>query len=293
MTNHKNSAVFYNLYLLIAAIFWGMNFHFAKFMLNESSFAESGTWRYIFGVVPLIVFSWNTIKTTNFKLLPIKGILLIGFVGLFGFNIFFFMGLQYTSSLNAALIVSLNPITTIFLSKAILKTKLTKHHILGASISLIGVLFLVTKGNISNFSMGKLNIGDFMILIANFLFGLHHVWVKQYRGQVSNQQFTTFTNVICLVGFLFLISFHENGITIDHSNMYWINAIGIGCFGTALAYILWNEGVYRIGANKAGIFMNMVPLATAITGFFLGDSFEFFHLTSGFLILFGIFVFKR
>lgn len=292
MTNNKSS-LFYSLCLLSAAILWGMNFHFAKIMLNESSFIESATWRYIFGVVPLIIISWNTIKATNLKSLPIKGILLIGFVGLFGFNIFFFIGLQYTTPLNAALIMSLNPITTIILSKSILKTKLTKHHILGALVSLTGALFLITKGNISDFSTNKLNTGDLMILIANILFALHHVWVKQYREQLSNQYFTTITNTVCLIAFLFLVSFEGNGISFHHSNMYWISAIGIGCFGTALAYVLWNEGVYRTGANRAGIFMNIVPLTTAVTGLFLGESLELFHFVSGFLILLGIFIFKN
>ena len=200
---------------------------------------------------------------------------------------------QYTTPLNAALIMSLNPITTIILSKSILKTKLTKHHILGALVSLTGALFLITKGNISDFSTNKLNTGDLMILIANILFALHHVWVKQYREQLSNQYFTTITNTVCLIAFLFLVSFEGNGISFHHSNMYWISAIGIGCFGTALAYVLWNEGVYRTGANRAGIFMNIVPLTTAVTGLFLGESLELFHFVSGFLILLGIFIFKN
>jgi len=132
-------------YLLISVIFWGLNFHFAKYMLAESSFIEAGAWRYIFGVGTLLFLGWRSLKKVDLTLISVKGIMLIGVIGLFGFNILFFKGLQHTEAINASLIVSLNPILTIGFSGLILGTHITRYHIAGASISLLGVVFLLSQ----------------------------------------------------------------------------------------------------------------------------------------------------
>lgn len=293
MNNQPSNTLLFNFYLLIAALLWGMNFHFAKFMMQESQFIESATWRYIFGVIPLVIFSYKSLSSMSFSSLPIRGLLLVGFVGLFGFNVFFFWGLVYTTAINAALIMSLNPITTLALSSIFLKTKLTKYQLFGAMISLIGVLCLLSEGRFKNLSFNNLNQGDLLILVANLCFALHHIWVKKYREQIPNQYFTTVTNIICLAGFVGLLFIGQYEISINHSTQFWISAIGIGSFGTALAYILWNDAVFHLGADTAGIFLNIVPLSTAIFAVFLGEKLFPFHFVSGLLIILGVIISKR
>jgi len=241
------------LFLIIAAILWGLNFHFASFMLKEATFLESATWRYVFGVVPLLLLSSKSLRKMKFDTIPLKGILLVGIIGLFGFNMLFFLGLKYTSPVNAALIISLNPMTTIYLSALIVKTRITKFHIIGAIISLLGVAILLTKGNLSNILLVDLNKGDFLILLANIVFALHHVWVKQYKNNFSTFNFTALTNLVCLLCFLVLLPVSSFTIGIEHTTNYWLWATGIGTFGTAIAYLLWNQGISELGANKARV----------------------------------------
>lgn len=275
--------------LIFATIFWGLNFHFAKLMLEESSFMEAEIYRYAFGVAFLLFFALPSLKkNTNFSQTSFKGIFLVCFIGLFGFNMLFFSGMQFTSPLNAALIVSLNPITTILFSSVILKTKIYWYHIIGASISLIGVLVLLYKGELQNLQGVKFNLGDLLIFGANIAFALHHVWVKKYKGSMPNLQFTGLTNLICLLGLMVVSLLVHSEIQLNHSLNYWLWAIGIGVFGTGLAYILWNKGISEIGADKGGIFMNIVPLATAIGSLFLGMEIFSYHLISGGIIISGI-----
>jgi len=129
------------LFLLGATFFWGLNFHLAKHMLQYVSFVEAGFWRYLFGVLFLIIFQISINKQLSFSNLRrgISALLLIGIVGLFGVNLFFFLGLKYTSALNAALIISLNPAFTLLFSKLLLNTPITNYHKIGISIALIGV----------------------------------------------------------------------------------------------------------------------------------------------------------
>jgi len=273
---------------VLAAVLWGLNFHFAKIMLEESNFIEAGTWRYIVGVIGVFFFLALSRKDKLQFDLPYKGLMLVGFIGLFGFNLFFFSGLIYTSPVNAALIVALNPITTIILSAFILKTGIKRHQVIGAIVSFAGVLYLLTKGNFENFYGLELNKGDLLIFIGNILFGFHNVWVKKYKKDMSNLQFTAYTNLICLFGFLIALLFSPIELSVDHSQNYWLTSLGIGFLGTAAAYLLWNYCISKIGANRTTIYINLVPLAAAISASFFGVSIYGFHYISGLIILVGV-----
>lgn len=276
------------IFLVIATALWGINFHFGKAMVQESPAMVAGFWRYLLAVIALFAFSIN--KLPPWQLLKENSIalLLVGVVGLFGFNFFFFVGIQYTSAINAVLIMGLNPTLTLILSYFILKTKVLPSQVLGLSVAFIGVIFLITKGNINALGFMEIAKGDFYILLANIVFALHHVLVKKYHGRLTTMNFTLATNVICLLAFAFIIPFQGVESIINYSSSYWLSAIGIGVFGTALAYYLWNVGVGDLGADRAGVFMNVAPLAAVLASPFFGEQLYAYHLFSFVIIVTGV-----
>jgi len=74
---------------------------------------------------------------------------------------------------------------------------------------------------------------------------------------------------------------------------FWLATLGIGILGTTLAYLFWNKGIQIIGPANAGIFMNVVPFATAIFAIFIGVQLEYYHLWSGLIILLGIYFVQK
>ena len=174
-------------YFTITAIFWGLNFHLAKFMLNEVRFAEAGFWRYFFGVVPLFILAYKELPSLKTIQENLKGIFLVGVIGLFGFNFFFFLGLLNSPAINGALIVSTTPALTILFSTLILKTPFEKKHLLGVSISIIGVLYLILKGNIESLMQIEFSTSDILLFLSSSFFALQNVWVKKYAGNMSNK----------------------------------------------------------------------------------------------------------
>jgi len=277
-------------YLLLAATFWGLNFHFAKQMLTEANFLEAGFWRYTLGVLALLGLSLKSLPKISSFLVEKKGLLLVGIIGLFGFNLLFFLGLLYTSPVNASLIVSLNPAMTLVFSYLILHTKITKSEIIGMLISLVGVIILLTKFDFNRLVQMEFSKGDLLIFLAIIVFALQNIWVKQYAKGFSSVHFTIFTNTICWLCFLLALPLAVPALSFQHSNDFWLSAIGIGCFGTGLAYLFWNKGVSAIGPSKAGIFMNLVPLSTALSAIFLQQQLYQYHLISGIIILTGIII---
>ncbi len=278
------------LYLIIATCFLGLNFHLARVILQEVGFIEAGFWRFLFGAGTLIIIGFKALPDPKKILANFKGISLPGFIGLFGFNFFFFLGLKYSTAINAALIISLNPAITLLLSRQILKTQIKKIQLLGIFIAFLGAIYLIIKGNITDLANLEFNKGDILIFIANIFFALHHVWVKKFAGNFSSINFTLLTGLCCLVGFSLLLPVTGMAAVLTHSTPFWMAVFGIGCMGTALAYFLWQKGVHIVGADKAGIYMNVVPLSAAVLTFFFNENLYLYHLIGGLLIVTGLLI---
>lgn len=262
-------------------------------MLQEVGFIEAGFWRYLFGVLPLFILAYKRMPPLKLIKENIKGVFLIGVICLFGFNIFFFLGMISSPAINGALIVSLTPAITLILSRLILGTTLQLKELIGVVISFFGVLFLILKGNISGIGDIQFSWGDILLLTAAFFFGLQNVWVNKYGGVLSNISFTFLTNLFCLLSFLVLLPFVGVVSPFELSWPFWLSSLGIGLLGTSAAYYLWNEGIKLTSANQAGVFINVVPLSAAAFSLILGEKLYSYHLISGFFIILGVVIIMK
>ena len=276
------------IYFAIAAIFWGLNFHLAKIMLAEVGIIEAGFWRYLFGVIPLLLMALKRLPSLTAIRKNLKGVMLIGVICLFGFNFFFFLGLTKSPAINGALIVSLTPAITLLFSRMILKTQLKRKELIGVIISFLGVLYLILKGSIGDISSIAFSWGDIMLILSASCFGLQNVWIKKYGGDLSNINFTFLTNLVCMLSFMALLPFLELGNPLRLSMMFWLSALGIGFLGTSAAYYMWNKGIELTSPNQAGVFINVVPLSAAAFSFLLGEELYAYHLISGLFIILGV-----
>lgn len=257
-------------------------------MLQTSGFVEAGLWRYLFGIVTLLIFTLPAMPRWKDYRQQIGLIALIGIVGLFFFNFFFFLGLETTDPVSATVIMSLNPATTMVFSFLILKTKIHRHHVIGIVLALVGALYFVTQGRFSQFLHWQLNPGDGWMFAANIVFALHHIWVKQCKAPITNQQFTFLTNLFCTLGFVLILPLYGIGKITSYPAGYWWSAAGMGILGTAVAYYLWNLAIDHLGAVRTGIFTNVIPFVVGIMAVLLGDPIGQHHLVGGLLIVLGV-----
>lgn len=278
-----------SLYLIISACMWGLNFHLLKIMLTSVHFMEAGFWRYLFGVGTLAFFMMRPGLNRMFFRKNLHGFLIVGVLGLFCFNVLLFWGMKYTSPVSASLIMSLNPLATLVLSCFLLGTGINYRQLAGALLGISGVIYLFCRGNLANFGLA-FSLGDLLIFLAMILSAFYHIWVKKYASKLSNSHFTFFTNLVCLVSFSLALPFFVESHSFNYGFNFWAAAITFGVLGTALTYALWNKGVGIIGAGKAGIYMNIVPLSTAVIAILTGTELTSFHIISGILILSGLFV---
>ncbi|WP_196894439.1 DMT family transporter [Aureivirga marina] len=278
------------LILFFVVLLWGLNFHFAKIMLNDVNFLEAGFWRYVFGVLALFLFTIKNLPKIKALKKEAPRIFIIGFFGIFGYNLFFFLSLIKGTAINAALIISLNPAITLLLATIFLKTKLHFNHILGVIIAFFGAFYLILKGNFSNLDIVHFSKSDLYISAACIIFAMYNVAVKKFAINIPNKHFTLLTNFSCLLTFIVILPFYGENFTFPYSEAFWLSAIGIGVIGTSIAYFLWNYGIEMAGAPKAGIFLNFIPLSTAFFGIFFHEKLYHYHFISGIIILGGLFI---
>lgn len=275
------------LYLTTAAFLWGLNFHLLKIMFSAVSYMEAGFWRYLFCVVFLAVYLFRSAPSLKQIKQNITGILLVGFAGLFCFNILLFLGLRSSTALSASLIMSLSPVFTLLLSSLLFKNKVSRWQIAGAALSITGVVYLLSRGNISSLRAIEISAGELLILAACIISAFYHIWVKKYSADMQGQHFTLLTNLVCLLAFAVVVPFALSGQTSSYSTVFWIAAVASGALGTAVTYLLWNRGVMLAGAADAGMFMNLVPLSAAVIGLSAGEKISAVHIEAGVLILSG------
>ena len=137
------------LMLLGFSIFTGATFNLAKYTLDYFSASSAAAWRFGLAAVMMLIILAVTqgVKLAHLKANAIPYVVL-GIVGIFGFNALFFVGLEYTSPLNGALIMGTNPLLTTVLARLILKDPITKRQIIGIFFALVGVLLVITQGSL-------------------------------------------------------------------------------------------------------------------------------------------------
>lgn len=260
-------------------------------MLTEVSFVEAGFWRYFFCVLGFLPFALSDRKAIKNLKNAFPGILIVGILGLFAFNLLLFLGLKYTSTINASLIISLSPVTTVLLSALVFKTEIRWQQIIGAAIGFSGIIVLLTKGNLLQFFSIKPNLGDGLVFLAMLLASSYHIWVQKFSAKLPLLPFTFLSNLVCFVAFsLSIIPFWFNELHLSSSPSFWLAATIFGFVGTTLTYLFWNKGVMKTGAGKAGLFMNLVPISTALIALVVGEPLHIYHGSSAILILGGLYV---
>ena len=246
-------------------------------------------WRFFFAVLGLMVLSRNVFPTKAALIHRLPGILLVGFIGVFGFIFCFTQGLNATSEMNGALFVGLSPAISLMLAAIFQGHKIQGKEVIGIFMAFFGLAFLLTEGDLTVLSGITFSGGDIYFALAAIFFAVQNILIKQFIGDTNGVFFTFATNLCCLVGFTGLL-FMEPGFQISYPAEFWIAAIGMGLPGTALAYYGWNIGVKQIGPAKAPVFLNVIPVMVAIFAVPFGAELYGYHLISLLIIVAGVLV---
>lgn len=280
------------LLLLLATLLWGGNFVIGRAVTGD---IPPVTLAFLRWCTAFLVFSPIAYRRTKQEWPMLKAhwpiVLILAFTGVASFNTLVYIGVHYTTSINASLMNSSTPIIIYILSFIFLKEPLTKFQLLGTGLSLVGVLFITSGGSVESILAFTFNKGDLIVLVAVFCWSVYSLLIKQYAGRLPG--YSTFLVTIAL-GTIMLVPFSIYELLTTTMAINWsistISAIlYVGIIASIVAFLSWNSGVESLGANKASIYLNFIPVfATFFAVFFLGERILPAQIIGGLAVIGGV-----
>ena len=199
-----------------------------------------------------------------------------------------YLGLRFTTAINATLISGFGPLITGVLAALLIREPMSGRQVGGAVVGLIGIVILISGGSLALWRTLHNNAGDLIIQGATTLWGMYSVIgrrVMHHRSTISATAFSAFLGL----PFLLIAAFLEaRTFPVIVSPKLLLAALYIGIGPTVVGFLSWNTGVCRLGPSGAMVFYNTLPLYGALLGFlFLGESIGLSHVIGGALIIGG------
>ncbi len=210
-------------------------------------------------------------------------------LGLLGMGLW--QGLAYvaaetTSATNMGILAAMVPLLTVLLSALILREAPSLGGILGGLIALFGVLVLLGRGDPLSLLELQVAKGDLLMVIAATCYALYGVMLKRWPLDLP-PWVLLYAQVVFAV--LFLLPPYLMGpmTPVDGQNVWLVLYAGIPA--SIITTFLWMRAIRQIGASQASIFINLMPLFSAMIAMaFLGERIAFHHLVGGALVLTGV-----
>jgi drug/metabolite transporter (DMT)-like permease len=250
-----------SIFLLIAVLLWGFSYIAIKVSLFYLTPIEMIAARMVLGSVTLFV-------VLKIKRMPLgfKGNKKDLFISAFFIVLHFWVmatGMLSTTATNTAWILTTAPIFISLLSFVILKEKIFKKHIIGILLAIIGVIMLVSKGNLSSLDWIS-STGDWLVLGSCVTWALYTIAARNVT-KVTHPLIATFWAItiagIVIVPYSLIIN-GTSAYSMPADGIVAILFLGIGCL--AIAFWCWSEGLARKPAGEVGIYLYLEPLFTMI-----------------------------
>jgi drug/metabolite transporter (DMT)-like permease len=279
--------------LIFATATWGSAFIAGKIAVQSFEPATVAFLRF-FGAV-ILLFPLMLVMEKNRKKPTKKDYALFAVLGLTGialYNICFFLATKHAPVIKSSLFIASNPVLIVLLSGLFLKETITKNNIIGMIIALTGVVFIITDGHILTlFEIGFEPI-DLVLLGAVISWALYSVVGKIVLRKYSAVESTTYAVAF---GTVFLLPFalaETSWQDVQHASYStWIAIAHMSILVTVVSFIMYYYGIKEVGAAKASIFINVMPVsAVMMATFFLGETFTWAHGVGAAFVLTGVYV---
>ena len=293
MVQKKNNIIFATILLFLAALFWSGNFIVGKIAgINEIPPISLNILRWSLAFIILLPFTYK--EMIQKKTIILKNIYLLCFLGITAVSIFnsaLFYSLKTTQVITGVLMISTVPVMIIFFCILFKIEKTNFFQILGVICSLVGVIFIISKANFDVLKNLDFETGDLFALFAMISWSVYSALLKKKNYEISQ---ITLLQVVIGLGVIFLIPMY----LIDY--LYLGNRIIINTnFILVLLYVVllpgiisfffWIKGVALIGANRAGIYLHLMPILAAILAMIIfNEKLMVYHYIGGIFIVSGI-----
>ena len=281
--------------LLVAATFvWSANFIVGKLLtLFQVPPLSLNFYRWFIVWFVILPFTYKEISTKFFVIKENIGLFIIlGITGISVFNSVVYFALNYTQVINAVLMISVIPVTVIFLSSILKIEKFNLFQLLGLVVSLTGVLIIISKADVNKILSLSFNKGDIWMLVAVFSWALYSTLLKKRKLPFTH---LSLLQIFITIGLVFLVpqylGEHFTGKEINFNKAFFLILAFVVIFPSVFAFYAWQKAIELIGPNRSSIFLHLMPLFGAIMAIIIfKEKFEMYHFIGAGFIVSGIYL---
>jgi drug/metabolite transporter (DMT)-like permease len=281
------------LFLSLAALFWSGNFVVGRAVHGRIPPVGLAFWRWTVALAILAFVARRDLRAQWRTLLASwRTLLVLGILGVGNFNMFVYVGLGDTTATNALLLQSACPAFIVAIAAATGAGRAAPRQLAGIAISLAGVVAILTRGAPRALAGVSFARGDLWVLAAVLSWAAYTLLLRRRPAGVDPLALLA---ALVAVGVAWVAPFHAlelvRGARMEVDGVTAASVLYVAIFASVLSYWLWNEGVARLGANRAGVFLHLMPaFGSLLAVAFLGESFRWFHAAGLALILAGVFL---
>lgn len=280
--------------LVLVMLFWGGSFIAGRRLALEMPHFVAAAARYLVATALLLGYlrqrEGGLPRPTRRQWLEIAA---LGASGVFAYNAFFFGALERIAAGRAALIIATVPALTAVASWLIFRLRFAWWQWLGVTVAFAGVAIVVSHGDLATLGSSAIGVGELLMFGCAFSWLVYTLVGRAMLRRPGALSPLATTAYACAFGLLLLAAAAAFELPqADWARLGWPEAAAIvymGLFGTALAFVWFYEGVKLLGAARATVFGNLVPVfGVALAALLLGEPVLASMVVGGFVTLAGV-----
>ena len=283
--------------LTLTAFFWSGNFIVGKAAtIYEIPPFSLNFYRWLFAFIILFPFTYREIfENKKYILENISFFIILGITSITIFNSIVYYSLYYTQVISGVLMISTIPVWIMFIASLLKIEKTNIFQIIGVILSLTGVICIITKADLELIKNLDFNKGDLSMVVAMFSWAIYSVLLKKKSYKISQ---IALLEVIIICGFVFLVPVYFIEMSLGYKVVlelpFILTLSYVVLFPGIIAFLFWIKGIALIGANRAGVFLHLMPIFGAIMAIIIfKEKFMLYHFLGTIFIIVGIILSNR
>lgn len=280
---------FASLYPFVAIVLWAGNVIVSRMSAHTIGPEAITFYRLLLAVALMSTFVAVPAWRNRAAIWPHLGqFAILGFLAMCLFQSLSYLAAETTTATNMAVFTALTPLLTVALSAVILKDTPTVGMVGGGVLSLAGLAYLVSAGDPASLARNGVHLGDPLMFLAALVYALYGVLLKRWNLPVAGWQ-STYMQAICALAIMFP-AFLATPAPMRALNAETLPLIGYaGGLASVVLPFLWVRGVHILGPNRCAVFMNLLPVLTALGAIvLLGEPVRAYHVIGGGVALAGV-----
>jgi drug/metabolite transporter (DMT)-like permease len=279
-------------FMLLAVLFWAINFILIKIALHEFSPLAFNGIRMAFASIILVSVLFFTKHGIRVPKKDIWKLVVLGIIGNTVYQLLFIHGINLTTASNTSIIMAMTPASVALLSSLFKHEKVHWAAWLGIAFSFVGFYLVIARQpGTFEFSWESLK-GDMLIFFGNLVWAVYTVFSKPLLNRITPLKWSSLTLAIGTVFYLpFCVSAFSRQDFGQISFKSWAILAFSGIFALAVSYVAWYSSVKRVGNSKTVIYGNIVPIFTVVfASVFIAERIGLWQAVGALIILVGVYL---